>query len=232
MAESEDTSEAAARGGPRGTDRRGSDRRRQSRRAPVPAWRKPWALVAYGVVGTLLLVLILRGFGDDEAAPGETALDPAAGNRAIVVEPPTIPEPTGTPEDAYAAADYERLLAEGDAADGRIVRAELFCEAIRSFAVRRSEAVRPEVAVLADTAGRVPGAECNWGRTGVRGEAFLLIVPPALAEQFAGLPVVREGFVRRRRVPAELQWIGRSQALSLRTAGVLRQLLSTEARPN
>lgn len=218
MADTENSAPPGA--GDRSGDRRGNDRRRQERRTPVPAWRSPWALVAYGVLGTLLLVLLIGGLGDDDE-PLADAADPAG----VLVRRPTPPPPTGVPEDGYTAADYERLLAEGDAADGRLVRAELFCEAIRTISVRRNEAVRPEVLALADTAGRVPGAECTWGRAGVRGEGFLLLVPPALAEQFARLPVVREGFIRRRRVIAELVWIGRSQALSLRSAGVLQQLL-------
>lgn len=223
MAEPDNSAPPAA--GARGGDRRGRDRRRQDRRAPVPAWRTPWALVAYGVLGTLLLVLLFSGLGDDEEPLAGATTPDVEGRAAVVVRRPAPPPVTGIPEDAYTAADFERLLAEGDAAEGRLVRAELFCEAIRSIALRRNEVVRPEVLALADTAGRVPGAECTWGRAGVRGEDFLLLVPSHLAEQFARLPVVREGFVRRRRVTAELEWIGRSQAMSLRSTGVLQQLL-------
>ena len=39
-------------------------------------------------------------------------------------------------------------------------------------------------------------------------------------------PVVQDNFVERRRVTAEVEWVGRSEALALRTAGVFRGLVT------
>jgi len=211
-----------ARGGWRGSDRRRVDRRVKDRRTPLPLWRRSWALVLYGVLGTLLTVLALRSSGiGREPLAAARAVHPAAPTRTVMAAPAAA----APVEDARTAADYERLLAEGDAAVGRRVRVELYCGAINPVALRAGEPVYASVAAVADSSGQVPAAECRWGRDrGVRREELLLIVPPALAEPFAHAPLVSEGFVPRRRIRAEIAWIGRSNALALRSVGVLQTL--------
>lgn len=209
----------------RGTDRRGGNRRQQDRRAPPPVWRRPWALVSYGVVGALALVLLVNGLrgGDDHPVQG-----------AVVNAPPVAPAPTppsraaaaAPVEDAYGAAGFEKLTIQGQAAVGRRVRTELFCDAPATVALNTQVTeVESAVAALRDAEGRVPGALCQWGSRGdARREDFLLLIPPALAADFAAAPVTTDDFVRRRRLVAEVEWIGPSQALALRTAGVLRRV--------
>jgi hypothetical protein len=59
----------------------------------------------------------------------------------------------------------------------------------------------------------------------VRREDLLLLVPPARAEEFAAAPVVTDNFVQRRRVVAEVEWVGRSETLALRTAAVFQRMV-------
>ncbi|HET7321845.1 MAG TPA: hypothetical protein VFI96_05060, partial [Longimicrobiaceae bacterium] len=136
------------------------------------------------------------------------------------------PAAAAPPQDAYSAGDFERLLAEGPAAAGQRVRTTLYCESITLVnVVREPETkVAPSLAALMDADGRVPAAECSWGAS-ANAPDFLLLVPANLAERFAAAPVVTLGFVKRRKVNAEVQWLGRSEALALNTAGVLDALL-------
>lgn len=217
-------SERAARAG----DRRGNDRRRVERRAPPPVWRRPWALVSYGVVGALALVLLFRAVSGDDGAPGardEALVEKQAEGGTDIA----APNPTATaagPEDAYGAAGFERLVVEGEAAVGRVVRAELYCEAVQNFTIIQGHTAPRSVASLIQE-GRVPAARCRWGGPSEpRREEFLLLVPPALRNQFASTPVVQDNFVERRRVVAEVEWVGRGETLALRTAGVFRGLVS------
>ena len=210
-----------------GDRRRGERRRSGDRRRPPPPWRRPWAWVTYGAVGALALVLVvlaaLRQRREPvpvvpEAAPTTSAAPPAAG--------PPVPVESGPAEPAYGAAEFERLIAEGDAAVGRRVRTVLLCEAIVPISLRPREPAPRQLVALADSAGRVPGARCRWAQEGdMPGEEFLLIVPPSLAEAFARSPTVEVQFVERRRVHAELVWLGRLPALSLRTVGILDRVL-------
>lgn len=217
----------AARGGDRrGDDRRGGDRRALERRKPPPVWRRPWALVSYGVVGALALVFLLNAFdADEEEIPA---------GEVVAAPPPATPTSappaarSGAPMEAYAASDFERLVIEGEAAQGKRVRTQLFCDAPTPVALRQN-AVRVEsaVAALRDQQGRVVAADCKWGPSGdERRQDFLLLIPPELADDFSAQPVTTDDFVRRRRVVAEVEWIGRSEALSIRTAGVLRAVLA------
>jgi hypothetical protein len=207
----------------RGGERRQNDRRRTDRRAPVPLWRRPWAYVGYGVGGALLLFIVLSmetDAGEDQTAPevSTTTAGPAVDS--------TRPAGAGAPvQDAYGAAGYEQLVAEGEAAVGRRVRAMMFCEPIRSVGLRTGGGImaNQSVAETADAAGRVPAAECAWGDEATAPD-LLLIVPPAQAERFASAPEVEQSFVRRRRVRAEVEWIGRSEALALRNVAVLRAI--------
>jgi hypothetical protein len=212
----------AARGGERrGGDRRHGDRRGVERRAPPPAWRRPWALVAYGVLGALAAVALWNAATAERASPvqEEPIVHDTAG--AVVTEGA---EPVGPPRDAFGAEGFETLMVEGEAAVGRIVRAELFCGAASHFTVIQGTAARPSVAELIQD-GRVPAAECKWGRPRAeRREDFLLLIPPARAEDFASAPVVVDNYVERRRLVAEVEWIGRSETLALRTGGVFRGL--------
>jgi hypothetical protein len=190
-------------------------------------WRRPWALVGYGVVGTLLLVLLVSRTGDgtEEPLPQAGTEVRTAPARAPVQEPDAAIAAAPV-QDARSAADFERLVAEGDAAVGQRIRVNLYCESIRSILLRPVEQLESGVAALADASSRVPGAECKWGeRTDTSREDFLLLVPPDRAEAFANAPAVQDGFVRRKQVEAEVEWLGRSDALHLRTAGVLVTML-------
>ena len=222
-ADGESTPPGQARGG----DRRGIDRRKTDRRAPVPPWRKPAALVAYGVVGTLLLVLGFRALGDDD----EPSAVPTGGGEVVSAPAPvptkeSPPTQAAAPEPALNTADFERLTIEGDSARGRLVVAQLWCETPVPVAVR-ADTIESAVAVLVDTTGgqSVPGAECKWGgRDDPRRGDFILLVPPALAAEFSSAPVVMDGYVRRRRLIAQVEWIGKSRALALSTVGVFKGL--------
>jgi hypothetical protein len=222
MADGEGTPPGETRGG----DRRGIDRRKTDRRAPVPPWRKPPALVAYGVVGTLLLVSIIMALRDDESP----AAVPAGGGEVVAAPSPVptkqSPVQPSAPEPALTTADFERLTIEGDSARGRRVVAQLWCEAPVPVAVR-ADTIESAVAALVDTTGgqSVPGAECKWGgRDDPRRGDFILLVPPALAGEFSSAPVIMDGYVRRRRLVAEVEWIGKSRALALSTVGVFKGL--------
>jgi hypothetical protein len=213
----------AEAGDRRGTDRRGNERRRDDRRTPLPLWRRPWAFVGYGVVGALVLVLALRGGGDDGGTP-------AADDGEVIAAPPahdvdrSLPAGAGAPPiDGHSTSEFERLLADGENSQGRRVNTTLFCGSMMPVALRSVPKVASSVAELSDESGRVPAAECKWGAATAAPD-FLLLVPAGLAEGFAAAPEVEQGFVRRRRVEAEIEWVGRSDALALRTAGVLRQI--------
>jgi hypothetical protein len=213
----------AARAG----DRRGNERRRVERRAPVPVWRRPWALVSYGVAGALVLMLLLNGLGgDDEPVARDEALVEKQSAGATGVDAPNPQAAAAGPEDANGSAGFERLVVAGDAAVGKTVRAELYCEAVQNFTVIGGHTAPRSVASLIRE-GVVPAARCRWGGTSEpRREELLLVVPPPLAAQFASAPVVQDNFVERRRVMAELEWVGRSEALALRTAGVFRGIVA------
>lgn len=214
-------SETRERGALRGGDRRGGDRRSDERRAPPPLWRRPWAFVTYGIVASLLVVLVMRSFRSTPEAGADLEVSTTLGPpRVADGAPPAAAAPM---IDGYTVGDFERLLAEGEAAEGQRVRTVVFCEPTRVISLRDSDEVNRSVAELADARRRVPAAECKWSGDAAAPD-FLLLVPPALAERFADSPVVRQGFVERRRVQAEVEWLGRPEALSLRTAAVLRRL--------
>ena len=86
------------------------------------------------------------------------------------------------------------------------------------------DTVEAGVASLVDPQTRsVPAAECKWGaQDDPRRQDFLLLVPPNLAADFASQPVVMDGYFRRRRVVAKVEWIGKSRALALQTVGIFR----------
>jgi hypothetical protein len=214
----------AARAG----DRRGTERRRLERRAPPPPWRRWWALVGYGMVGALALVMLLGGLGGGGGAeePRDETLVEKTGEGSTAVAPTNPAVTAAGPEDAYGTAGFERLVVEGEAAVGKVVRAELFCEAPQDFTIIAGHTAPRSVASLIQ-GGRVRGSVCKWGPSGEpRREDLLLIVPPAQAEEFAAAPVVTDNFVERRRVVAEMEWVGRSETLALRTAAVFRRMVS------
>jgi hypothetical protein len=172
------------------------------------------------VAAAILVVLFTRGLGG-----GGSRDQPIVESGDVAQPPKPAPEvPAAPPEAAFGASGFERLMLEGDSAVGRRVRTVLFCEAPASYQVRSG--VPPEAAVAALAAnGRVPAAECKWGGVeDARREDFVLLVPPELAAQFASTPVITDQFQRRRRVAAEVEWLGRSEALALRAAGVFRGL--------
>lgn len=222
MAENRPTETAVeSRGDRRDVERRRNDRRQSDRRFPVPAWRKPWALVSYGVLSALAVVLLVGALMDDDTQeqPGE-----------VVTAPPPQPTvalpqaPAGGPIEGRRDADYDRLVLAGEEAAGRRVRTELFCDTPKPVTLREVDQLEAAIAALRDEAGEVRGADCKWGRggTGSSRKEFLLLVPPQLATAFSNQPMVTDNFVQRRRVEGEVEWIGRSRALALRTAGVLR----------
>lgn len=202
----------------RGGDRRGIDRRRVERRSPPPVWRRPWAYVAYGLVAGLALVLIFGGRRKEPAAvrletttalPGVDTIGMPAARKPVL--------------DANSVGDYERLLAQGESAAGQQVRTVLFCSPMRSVSMIAGSNISSSMAALADAKGQVPGAECKWGSGSDAPDLFLL-VPPGLAAEFAATREVEISFMRRRRVPAEIEWIGRSEALALRIVAVLQDV--------
>jgi hypothetical protein len=90
--------------------------------------------------------------------------------------------------------------------------------------VQGTDSVDAAVAPLIED-GRVPAAVCKWGsRDDPRRKDFLLLVPPAQAAQFSAAPVVMDGYVRRRHLVAQVEWVGDTRTLALRTAGVFRGL--------
>lgn len=221
MTDGQDTAERPRSGDRRGDDRRGDNRRRQDRRAPPPPWRRPWAFVAYGLLAGLLLFVVFRGGDDAAAGPGEAEIIQAP--QTLDVDPAVQPGADAPPIEAQSLAQFERLVAEGDAATGRRVGTRLFCGSLNSVAVRDVPRVPSSIAEHTDSSGRVPAAECKWGAATGAPEV-LLVVPPDLANEFAAAPQVVQAFVRRRQLDAELEWIGRSDALALRTAVVLRRI--------
>jgi hypothetical protein len=221
--EIESTTQPVRSGERRGTERRKGDRRREDRRLPVPIWRRPWALVLYGAVGALLLVMVSRSRPDPVPVGGEDEVTMTA-PPAIAADTPRQDAPGTLPEDARRREDHERLMAEGDAVKGRLLHVVLYCTSISQVSLRNVDQVESSVAELADGTGRVPAAECKWGppRNTEPRPDVLLLVPPPLAESFAVQPEVEDGFIRRRRIDTTVEWVGRSDALALRTAVVLR----------
>ena len=204
-------------------DRRKGDRRGGGRRSGDGGFPRPTPIQATaGVLGLILLVIIVRSFGGSE--------DPVP--QIIVTQPgdselggPGAPaHPSAATREIYTAAEFEGLLAEGDAAVGQTIRTELYCGSISQVTIRQVEPMNQSLAQLAGADGRVAAAECRWTRDGLAAE-MLLIVPPALAEDFARAPEIEINFVNRRRVPAEIEWLGRSGELSLRNAAILRLII-------
>jgi hypothetical protein len=222
MSQAEPEGERADRGGQRReADRRGGDRRGQERRAPPPPWRRPWALVSYGVVGALAVVLIWNRSTAEAGSP--VAAEPVVQRTDTTAE---VVEPAGSvvpPADASGVEGFERLMVGGEASVGRRVRAELFCGSVDNFTVIQGQTtVRPVAELIQE--GRIPAAECKWGRRneGQSRPDFLLLIPPELADDFASAPVVSDNYVERRHLIADIEWVGRSETLALRTGGVLR----------
>lgn len=216
----------AEAGDNRGGDRRGTDRRRTDRRTPPPPWRRPPAFAAYGAVVTVLLVLMVRGCGDDDPDNRVATTGPIAPAPTAVATTPT-PKQNTPVEPALTTADFERLTVEGPTAVGRIVRAQLFCDPPTPVALMAGvDTVEAAIEPLVDKAAqRVPGAECKWGQQDdPRREDFLLLIPAELANEFASQPVTLDGYIRRRRLLANVEWIGRSRSLSLQTVGIFRGL--------
>ena len=225
MTENEQGEQPPRAGERRGTDRRRGDRRSNERRTPPPPWRQPWALVSYGIVGALGVVLLWNlATADRSPAVEEEPLvvDAPADTPAQVIDPP----PAAGIEDAFGPEGFEKLMVSGEAAVGRVVRAELFCGSASNFAVVAGHPAPRSVTELVQE-GRVPAAECKWGQSsaGQSRPDFLLLVPPSLADAFSSAPVVTDNYVERRRLIAEVEWVGRSETLALRTAGVFRGLV-------
>lgn len=164
-----------------------------------------------------MLVMLLRGLGREDDGPPAVVIEQPR-ERSDIVDSTVVVAPT---RDAFTIGEYERLLAEGESAVGQVVLAELFCGPVTPIAMRPVEDRSPALTVLADDEQRVAGAECRWTRTD-RSARFLLIIPPHLSEEFAQMPEEEINFIQERVVPANVEWLGRSDDLSLRIAGVLR----------
>jgi len=226
MAEEEGSATETERAdAPRAGDRRGRDRRRSDRRVPLPWWRRPPALVAYGVLGTLVILLLVNRSRPPQIPAGGPDEITTAAPGASVAPPTDMDARNGVAIDARRMADHERLMAEGEDAKGRLVRVDLYCSSISSMSLRTVDRVERPIGDLADAANRVPAAECKWGppQEATSRADVLLLIPPDLAESFANAPMVDDGFVPRRRIAGTAEWIGRSDALALRTALVLRE---------
>lgn len=206
----------------RGDDRRSTDRRARERRLPPPPWRRPWALVAYGVVGALATVAFWNLASGPGGAPAveEEPVVLGTDSPAVVVEPAV---PADAAEDGFGPQGYERLMVGGEGAVGRRVRTQLFCGSVNNFTIIQGHPVPRAVAGLIQE-GRIPAAECKWGRPsdGQSRPDFLLVIPPELADDFASAPVVTDNYVERRHLVAEVEWVGRSETLALRIGGVMR----------
>ena len=200
----------------RNDDRRGGDRRRPDRRATAPLWRRPWAYALYGVAGAFLIVVVSRMIEEDEPE-----VLPQVVNAAPAVDTTTHAGSTGPLREAMGTGEFERLLAQGEGAAGQRVITTLFCEEVASISLTPDQPTHPSVAALADANARVPGADCKWGDED-NAPDLLLVVPPALAPRLAAAPSVQQNFVDRRRIRAEVEWVGRADALALRNVGVLR----------
>lgn len=203
----------------RDLDRRGGDRRSPERRAPAPIWRRSWAYIGYGVIGAFLIVVLSRMIDDEE--PSLKADEIVTASAAPAVDTSQSAAATAPPREAMDVGGYETLLAEGERAVGQRVVTRLFCESVSSVSLRTDVVLNESIAAVADPSGLVPAAECKWGG-GTDAPDILLLVPPVLAAPFAAAPEVQQGFLRRRDVRAEVEWIGRSDALSLRNVAVLR----------
>lgn len=176
--------------------------------------------MGYGVAGVLVLLLLFSLGDDPEESTAATSVETTTAGPAV--DSVAAPGAGAPVQDAHGTRGYEALLAEGEAAAGRRVRTTVYCEAIRSVSLRiePDSPVSPSVAAAADAGGRVPAAECRWGSE-ISAPELLLVVPPPLAGRFASMPEVEQSFVLRREVPAEVEWIGRSDALALRIVAVL-----------
>lgn len=220
--ESNETSEDAG-GDRRHADRRGAQRRRNDRRALAPPWRRPAAYIAYGVASSLLAIVGFRGivWPTTRTPPSPTRLEAIAVPASAEGGTPTT-APTNT-RDGRSVSEYEILLAEGESALGQVVRTDLYCQTISQMSLRQSPTTGHRLNEVADSEGRVGVAECRWGDAS-RGADFFLVIPSDLAASFTEIPEEEMSFVLRRKVAARVEWLGRSEALSLRTAGILRAL--------
>lgn len=178
----------------------------------------------------LVLVLLFRPRGDakDDVAPlekGGLITAPAAPAAASVTAPTAQVPPNPT-----SNAAFEALILQGRNASGLRLRTELSCNTPSPIALSKVDTVPAAISALRMLDGRVPASECKWGQQGeTQRPDFLLLVPPRLAEQFASTPLASDEFVPRRHLIAEVEWIGRSDALALRPTGVLRQVFNTGA---
>ncbi len=210
----------------RQADRRASDRRKGNRRAGQPPWRGPLAYAGYGVLASLLATAGLRALDSSPEAGATQAaiMEPDAGASTPAMTARTIAAASPAARDAPTLAHFEILLAEGESAVGQIVRTELYCQSIAPVAVRSTRGGQGAgLAGIIDAEGRVGGSECRWSDES-RSSDFLLVIPPDLAGAFTAMPEIEMNFVLRRRVRAQVEWLGRSDPLSRRTAGVLRAI--------
>jgi hypothetical protein len=175
-------------------------------------------------VAAAFALFMMRGCSPREAP--RTATGPI-GPAPVSLDTTHTPRRTGVVEPALTTADFERLTLEGERAVGRVVRAQLYCDAPTPVALMAgADSVESSIAPLVDSVTqRVPGAECKWGaQDDPRREEFLLLVPAEHAAEFTAQPVTLDGYIRRRKLVANVEWIGKSRALALQTVGVFRGL--------
>src|SRR5690606_30362269 len=127
------------------------------------------------------------------------AIGPALSSAEPEVGATALAAPPAPTREAFSAAEYEALLAEGDAAVGAVVRTELFCGPLTQVTVREGVAMHPTIRAMVDAEGRVAATDCRWSRESLSSD-LSLVVPPELTSDFANAPTVEISFVTRRRI--------------------------------
>lgn len=215
-------------------DRRRRERRRSGRRGDEPVgrakrrWRAVVGILLGLAAGALLLSVSrrpppspLRSVDPDTLRTGE--IYTVHSDSADAARPDSAAR--DSLRRALEGAGLEEVQSAGGVARGLLVTAELICGPVLRVRLLEEEAPYPSLVVLADTAGRVAAAECEWIDPGAdRGPDFLLVIPPGRIEAVESIPEVQVRFVPRRRLRARVEWIGPSRALALRTGGILRDL--------
>lgn len=209
-------------------DRRRRDRRRTGRRqSERPWWRNRRGAIILGglaLAGVVLLSLENRQW-DPTSVP---SVDPDTLSPTVHYEEGTAERLDRARVDsirhALAGAGFEELIAAGVTASGVVTEAPLVCDSVRRIRLLDDEEPYPTLVAMADS-GRVPAAECRWVSPGETQPApFLLLIPAGLVSAFDSIPETAVGFVPRRRLRAEIEWIGTRRAIALRAGGILRAI--------
>lgn len=219
-------------------DRRRHDRRRSDPRGYPPARRRARRAAA----GVLLLglaaggLLLLASRRSRPSSVPSADLDTLRTGEIHTVDP----DPADSARADSAARDslrralegagFDELITAGGAARGLLVTAELICGPVRRVRLLEQEVPYPPLTALADSAGRVAAADCEWVDPGAdRGPDLRLVIPPERIEAVESVPEIPVRYLARRRFRARLEWLGESRSLALRPGGILRVLLPEDA---